>query len=82
MMYPRLRLARNLLSDDGVIFISINDKEIANLKKICAEVFGQTNEVATLIWDKNHSAQAGIYKVYHEYVLVYCKNKMCIRDSP
>jgi len=78
MMYPRLRLARNLLTEDGVIFISINDKEIANLKKICAEVFGQTNEVATLIWDKNHSAQAGIYKVYHEYVLVYCKNIDCI----
>ncbi|MFA5519321.1 MAG: site-specific DNA-methyltransferase [Spirochaetota bacterium] len=74
MMYPRLRLARNLLRDDGIIFISINDKEIENLKKICGEIFGEDNEIATLIWDKNHSAQAGIYKVYHEYVLVYCKN--------
>ena len=74
MMYPRLKLARNLLTDDGVIFISINDKEIASLKKICEEVFGESNFIATLIWDRNHSAQAGIYKVYHEYILVFCKN--------
>ena len=74
MIYERLLIAKDLLSDDGVIFISINDKEIQNLKKICAEVFGEKNEIATLIWDKNHSAQAGIYKVYHEYILVYAKN--------
>jgi adenine-specific DNA-methyltransferase len=74
MIYPRIRLAKDLLTDDGIIFISINDKEVQNLKKICTEIFGERNEVATLIWDKNHSAQAGIYKVYHEYVLVYCRN--------
>lgn len=74
MIYPRLQLARNLLTDDGVIFISINDFEVDNLKKICSEILGETNFIATLIWDRNHSAQAGIYKVYHEYVLVYCKN--------
>lgn len=74
MIYPRLLLSRNLLSDDGLIFISINDKEINGLKDICNEVFGESNFLATLIWDKNHSAQAGIFKVYHEYVLVYCKN--------
>ncbi|MEI6532551.1 MAG: site-specific DNA-methyltransferase [Candidatus Roizmanbacteria bacterium] len=74
MMYPRLFLARNLLKDDGVIFISIDDKEVSNLRKICDEIFGELNRLATLVWDRNHSAQAGIFKVYHEYVLVYAKN--------
>lgn len=74
MIYPRIRIAKDLLSEDGLIFISINDKEIQNLKKICSEIFGARNEIATLIWDKNHSAQAGIYKVYHEYILVFAKN--------
>jgi adenine-specific DNA-methyltransferase len=74
MMYPRLRLARDLLTDDGVIFISINDSEVHSLRNICDETFGVMNFIATLIWDRNHSAQAGIYKVYHEYILVYCKN--------
>lgn len=74
MMYPRLKLARNLLTDDGVIFISINDHEIETLKNICNEIYGKENYISTLIWDRNHSAQAGIYKVYHEYVLLYAKN--------
>ena len=74
MIYSRLMLARNLLADDGVIFISINDKEVNTLKDICIELFGGANFLATLICDKNHSAQAGIFKVYHEYILVFCKN--------
>ena len=74
MMLMRLKIARDILSDDGIIFISINDKEINTLKNICTEVFGDKNFLATLIWDKNHSAQAGIFKVYHEYVIVFCKN--------
>jgi len=53
MMYPRLKLARNLLKDDGVIFISIDDGEVANLRKICDEVFGGDNFVANVIWEKN-----------------------------
>ena len=52
MMYPRLRLARNLLSDDGVIFISIDDNEFDNLKKVCDEVFGEGNFTATFLWTK------------------------------
>lgn len=79
MMYSRLMLSRNLLTPDGVIFISINDKEISGLKDICNEIFGESNFLATLIWDKNHSAQAGIFKVYHEYVLVYCKDIINIK---
>ena len=50
MMYPRLYLARNLLREDGVIFISIDDNEVDNLHKICNEVFGEENFVATVIW--------------------------------
>src|SRR5699024_8279779 len=51
MMYPRLRLARNLLTDDGVIFISIDDNEVHNLRKICDEIFGEGNFVANLVWE-------------------------------
>lgn len=75
MMYSRLMLAKNFLSDDGVIFISINDNEVDSLTKISNEIFGESNKIATLVWNKNHSAQAGIYKVYHEYILVYAKQK-------
>lgn len=75
MIYSRLMLAKNFLSDDGLIFISINDKELDSLIKICNEVYGELNKITTLIWNKNHSAQAGIYKVYHEYIVVYAKNK-------
>ncbi len=78
MMYPRLYLARNLLTEDGVIFISINDAEFSNLAAACNEVFGEENKLACLIWDKNHSAQAGVFKVYHEYILVYAKNSHLI----
>lgn len=74
MIYPRLKLAKDLLTDDGIIFISINDKEVNTLRSICSEIFGGSNFLATLVWDKNHSAQAGVFKVYHEYVVVYCKN--------
>lgn len=74
LMYPRLKLARNLLKKDGLIFISIDDHEVANLRKVCDEVFGENNFLANLIWDTNHSAQAGIFKVYHQYILVYSRN--------
>ncbi len=81
MIYPRLKLARDLLRDDGVIFISIDDNEVHNLRKICDEIFGESNFIATLIWDKNHSAQAGIFKVYHEYIVVFAKNKF-LQETP
>lgn len=74
MMYARLKLSRNLLDEHGVIFVSINDREVHNLRKVMDEVFGASNFVACLIWDKNHSAQAGVFKAYHEYVLVYAKD--------
>ena len=75
MMYPRLKLARNLLSDSGVIFVSIDDNEQANLKLLMDEVFGADNFVATLIVTSNSSKNnAQLVGVTHEYVLVYSKN--------
>lgn len=77
MMYPRLRLARNLLTDDGVIFISIDYNEVDNLKKICNEVFGEDNFVNTISWVNNITGRQisgyGAAKTY-EFILVYGKN--------
>ena len=76
MMYPRLKLARNLLTDDGVIFISIDENEIANLRKICNEVFGEDNFIGTFIWrKKDGGGQAKDYFVIeHEYIVGYRKS--------
>lgn len=74
MIFGRLRLAKNLLSDDGVIFISIDDYEASSLKKLCDEIFGPQNFICSLIWNKQHSQQQGLFKKYHEYVLLYAKN--------
>lgn len=75
MMYPRLRLAANLLRDDGVIFISIDDNEIHNLRKLCDEVFGEENLIAELIWDLGTGTTAGHFTRGHEYVVCYAKRK-------
>lgn len=77
MMYPRLRLAANLLRDDGVIFISIDDNEVANLRKICDEVFGEENFVASVIWEKKYSPanDAKWLSDNHDYILIYSKRK-------
>ena len=80
MMYPRLRLAANLLRDDGVIFISIDDAELYNLKKLCDEVFGEENFVATLVYDKNRKNDAKYFSVGHEYMLVYFKSAATIYE--
>lgn len=75
MMYPRLRLAANLLRDDGVIFISIDDNEVTNLRKVCDEVFGEENFIAQIIWQKRTSPDARrVISPGHEYILVYTKN--------
>ena len=74
MMYPRLKIAKDLLTDDGVIFISIDDNEQENLQKLCNEIFGERNYLASLIWNKQHSQQQGVFKKYTETVFVYCKN--------
>ena len=76
MIYPRLKIARDFLSDDGVIFVSIDDNEQENLKKCCDEIFGNRNFIANLIW-KSKSGGANDSKYFavdHEYLLVYAKN--------
>ena len=77
MMYPRLRLARNLMKEDGVIFISIDDNEVENLKKICIEIFGEFNFVANIIWEKKYSPQndAKWFSANHDHILVFAKDK-------
>ena len=77
MMYPRLKLARNLLTDDGVIFISIDDNEQANLKKICDEIFGEENFVAQIVWERKRGRDnsARWFSKSHEYIFLYAKKK-------
>lgn len=77
MMYPRLKLARNLLSDDGVIFISIDDNEVHNLRKICDEIFGDINFYCSFVWQRRSGAMDSVDNTStdHEYVLCYAKQK-------
>ncbi len=76
MMYPRLKIARSLLTNDGVIFISINEKEVANLRNICDDLFGEENLLCQFSWrtDGNFDNQAK-FKYCHEYILAYAKNE-------
>lgn len=76
MMYPRLRLAANLLRDDGVIFISIDEIEMPNLRKICDEVFGEENHIADFVWHNKRGGgnDAKYVAVEHEYVIMYAKS--------
>lgn len=82
MMYPRLKLARNLLRDDGVIFISIDDNEVHNLRKICDEIFGEGNFVATIVWQKRTSPDMRTaFSEGHESVMIYAKNQTFALES-
>ena len=76
MMYPRLYLARNLLREDGVIFISIDDGEVSNLRKLCDEIFGEENFIASVIWQRVYSPKnsAKYFSYDHDYVLIYAAN--------
>jgi len=76
MIYSRLALARNLLTEDGVIIISIDDNEIRNMRMICDELFGESNFISTIVWQKIHSIKndAKYFSENHEYALVYSKN--------
>ena len=76
MMYPRLKLARNLLKDDGVILISINDIEVHNMRKMCDEIFGEDNFLECFIWVKKTAPNNVIVGSVHEYVLIYTKSIM------
>ena len=76
MLYQRLLLARNFLTEDGAIFISIDDKEQENLKKMCDEIFGASNFIGTVVWQ--HSIQPkgylGTFSIQHSYLMIYCKS--------
>ena len=76
MMYPRLRLARNLLMDTGIIFISIDDTEMCNLRRICDEVIGEENFVANIIWQKKYAKQNDSkgFSVSHDHILLYARS--------
>jgi adenine-specific DNA-methyltransferase len=76
MMYPRLYLARNLLRDDGVIFISIDENEQQNLRKLGDEVFGESNYAGELIWKNSSKNDQDYIAIQHEYILVWVKNKL------
>ncbi|MFC4142851.1 site-specific DNA-methyltransferase [Pedobacter mendelii] len=76
MMYSRLLMARQLLQEDGVIFISIDDNEVHNLRKLCDEVFGEENFIANIIWQKKYSPQndAKYFSEMHDHIICYVKN--------
>ena len=82
MMYSRLMLARNLLADDGVILINMDENEITNLQNLCAEVFGLSNDLGTIVWDKrNPKGDAKGISYQHEFILVYAKNKVILTEK-
>lgn len=81
MMYPRLQLARELLTDDGVIFISIDDNEQANLKLLCDDVFGEGNFISSLIWSAGRKNDSKHISVSHEYILCYFKSSSYIAEN-
>ena len=83
MMYPRLKVARNLLQQDGIIFISLDDGEIDNLRKICSEIFGEENFVTTVIWQKKYAPQndAKWLSDNHDYIVMVARQKEIWRPN-
>lgn len=83
MIYSRLRLAKNLLKENGTVFISIDDNEVHNLRKVCSEVFGDDNFIAQIIWQKVYAPKntADWFSEDHDYILVYAKNKLSWRPQ-
>lgn len=75
MIYPRLKLARNLLRDDGAILISIDDNEVDNLRKVCDEVFGEDNFVGQIVWQRSKKGDSKLVAKVHEYILCYVRDK-------
>jgi adenine-specific DNA-methyltransferase len=81
MMYPRLKLARSLLRDDGVIFITISDVEVGNLRKLCDEIFGEANFVANIVWQKKYTRanDAKWFSDNHDHVVCFAKDKESLK---
>lgn len=80
MMYPRLTLLKDLLRDDGVIYVSIDDFEAHNLRALMDEIFGPNNFVAQLVWDKTRKNDAKFFSVGHEYALVYARSRTRLKE--
>ena len=81
MILPRLKLSKNLLKEDGAVFISIDDNEVQNLKKICDEVYGEENFIAQFIWAAGRKNDSKLVSVSHEYILAYVKNKEFLKKN-
>jgi adenine-specific DNA-methyltransferase len=81
MMLPRLSMARQMLKDEGVILISINDAEAANLRLLCDDVFGAENFIAQMIWEKGRKNDAKLLSVGHEYILIYARSFLALKEA-
>lgn len=81
MMYPRLSMARQMLKEEGVILISINDAEVANLRQLCDDVFGPENFIAQMVWEKGRKNDAKLLSVGHEYILVYARSLAALKEA-
>jgi len=81
MAYPRLKLARNLLREDGIIIVSVDDVEFPNVRRLLDDIFGEENFLATLVFDRNRKNDAKYFSVGHEYMCVYAKNEQKLSDQ-
>jgi len=81
MIYPRLKLARNLLRDDGAILISIDDNEADNLRKVCDEVFGEENFIGQIVWQRSKKGDSKLIAKVHEYILCYVRDKAAVLEN-
>jgi len=80
MMYPRLVLLKQFLREDGAIFVSIDDNEVGNLQSLMREVFGASNEVATIVWEKGKKGDSKLVSVTHEYIVAFARNKALLKE--
>lgn len=80
MMYPRLVLLRQFLREDGAIFVSIDDNEVGNLQALMREIFGSSNEVATIVWEKGKKGDSKLVSVTHEYIVAFARNKALLKE--
>lgn len=81
MMYPRLSMARQMLKEEGIILISINDAEAANLRMLCDDVFGAENFIAQMVWEKGRKNDAKLLSAGHEYVFVYARSLLALKEA-
>ncbi len=81
MMYPRLKLARNLLTEDGAIFISIDDSEMSNLQRLASEIFGENNFVGTMVWAAGRKNDSKYISSSHEYILCFARDLSTLREN-